>query len=411
MISKFAKKQSKFTANRIFTDRVNPTRAFKDSITSLSAKPQEIIVYYGKGGIGKTRLLKQLCDSSERIYATEQNSTFHNVFLSFDAREITDELGVLASLRSKLHGDGSLFDYALICYWAKSKFTVDEIRNKRTPLSSSVHRILEEVTSLGSGSITIPAFMVSEARGIIKDEILCTEFEEKIDELEQLSNEEIFERLPYYLGICFSLAAEKGHIHVFFFDSYEHIRSVSQTRDWFMEFLASCDVLRACIASRDKLRWGMENEEWDKVLNQHLLSNLSDEDSRWFLEQVPIRDANVIDKIVFHSGGVPLFLDMSVDLYQDDINNDREPDFSRIRHGEKLIDRYMNYLDEDSAAAIKVLSVPDFFDTEFALDLLGRQGLHINEKKLHTIFEKSIRIWVLSLAWLFSKVISVLVLS
>ena len=53
MISKFAKKQNKFTANRVFTDRVNPTRVFSESIRSLSSKPQEIIVYYGKGGIGK----------------------------------------------------------------------------------------------------------------------------------------------------------------------------------------------------------------------------------------------------------------------------------------------------------------------------------------------------------------------
>ncbi|MBQ7862195.1 MAG: leucine-rich repeat protein [Clostridia bacterium] len=115
---------------------------------------------------------------------------------------------------------------------------------------------------------------------------------------------------------------------------------------------------------------GAEDEGWDDVLNQHLLNNLSDEDSRWFLEQVPIEDEDIISKIVFHSRGVPLFLDMSVDLYQDDINNNRIPDFSKIKHREKLIDRYMNYLDIGSRNAIKILSIPDSI-TELTLNSFG----------------------------------------
>lgn len=390
MISKFAKKQTRFTANRIFTDRVQPSKVFADSILSIPTKPQEVIVYYGKGGIGKTRLLQQLCQSSEETYAAFSQYRFYNLFLSFDAREISNELGVMMSLRNKLHGDGGLFDYAVITYWAKAKFTINEIKNKNTLLSQNVLRILEEVVNLGNSSMSIPAFIVSEAEGLVKDEQIKREYAEEIQEMSLLTHAEIFERLPYYLGVCFSRAAEKGDMHVFFFDSYEHIRSVSQTRDWFMEFLASCETLRACIASRDKLKWGLENEGWDNVLNQHLLNNLSDEDSRWFLRQVPINDEDIIDKIVLHSGGVPLFLDMSVDLYQDDMNNGRTPDFSKIRQGEKLIDRYMNYMDENSAYAIKVLSIPDKFDTEYARYLLNKQGVRLNEEQLHNLFEKSI---------------------
>ena len=390
MISKFAKKQTKFIANRIFTDRINPSKVFADSILSLPTVSQEIIVYYGKGGIGKTRLLQQLCQSAEKTYIQLPQYRFYNIFLSFDAREISNEIDVMMNLRNKLHGDGGFFDYAVINYWAKAKLTVDEIKNKNTSLSQNVLKILEDVVALGSGSMTIPAFIVDEAQSFIKDEQIKNEIRTEIEEIPLLTSAEIFERLPYYLGLCFSFAAQKGNMHVLFFDSYEHIKTVSQTRDWFMEFLASCETLRACIASRDKLKWGNENEEWDSILNQHLLDNLSDEDSRWFLKQVPINDDEVVEKIVMHAGGVPLFLDMSVDLYQDDINNGRHPDFSKIKQGEKLIDRYMNYMDVDSAYAIKILSIPDRFDADYAMYLLRQQGLHFNEEQLYELFEKSI---------------------
>lgn len=390
MISKFSKKRTKFTANRIFTDRVSPTKVFFESIESIPSKSQEIIVYYGKGGIGKTSLLNQLRKKSEDVYKTISEYNFHNVFLGFDCHENSSTLGSMMYLRNQLHGDGGLFDYAVLNYWAKARFTVEEIKNKNSSMSASLMRVLEDVASLGGGAMTIPAFILNEAKGLIKDSELVLNYKEEIDEIVQLSDTDILERLPYYLGLCFSATAFKGHLHVFFFDSYENVKNVSFQYDWLPEFLASCEILRACIASRDKLRWGIENEEWDDILNQHLLANLSDEDSRWFLEQVPIDDPEIVNKIVFHSGGVPLFLDMSVDLYQDDMNNDKTPDFSKIRNGEKLIDRYMNYLDSDSAYAVKILSVPKFFHPKFAHYLLEQKGIRFNEEQMRELLQKSI---------------------
>ena len=105
MISKFAKKKTKFTANRIFTDRVNPTSVFSKSISSILSKPQEIIVYYGKGGIGKTSLLHHLRKHADDIYRAIPEYTFHNIFLSFDSCEFSSNIGSMMYLRNKLHGE------------------------------------------------------------------------------------------------------------------------------------------------------------------------------------------------------------------------------------------------------------------------------------------------------------------
>ena len=229
---------------------------FLDSITALSCKPQEIVVYYGKGGIGKSRLLQQLYNDSDKIYSSVKEYLFHNVFLSFNAREINNEIDIMMALRNKLCGDGGLFDYAVINYWAKAKFTLDEIKYKNSTLSRAVHKIIDDAIALGNGSMTIPMFVVNESRDLIKDGRIQSENKDEIEEISSLTAEEIFVRLPYYLGLCFSAAAKKVDMHVFFFDGYECIKKTNQSVDWFMEFLASCELLRACIASRDKLRWG-----------------------------------------------------------------------------------------------------------------------------------------------------------
>lgn len=390
MKSKFSRKKVNFTANRIFTDRKNPTKVFTDSIATLDDDPQEIIVYYGKGGIGKSRLLLNLTDISQEIYSAYPEKRLYNIYVSFEAHEINDEIDVMLHLRNKLHGDGGLFDYALMNYWARTKISIDGIKERYPTLPISILDALDEVNSLGGGFMSIPMFIVSDPEDYIKDEDLLDQFNEETDEISDLNAYEIGERLPYYLGLTFSFAAENGDIPVFFFDSYETIDKDSVMKNWFMEFLASCETLRACLTSRDKLKWSLVDEEWDEILEQHLLKNLSDEDSHWFLKQVPIDDEEIISAIIEQSGGVPLYLDMSVDMYEDDINHDRQPDFSKLKHGEKLVDRYMRFFDEESAYAVKILSIPTCFDTEYAFYLLDRQGIHFNMEQIAELLDRSI---------------------
>ena len=77
--SKFSKKSSDFKAQKLFTDRVEPTAVFEQSIQTINEKAQEILVYYGKGGIGKTSLLKKLTAK------VPKDCSFHSVFISLEA--------------------------------------------------------------------------------------------------------------------------------------------------------------------------------------------------------------------------------------------------------------------------------------------------------------------------------------
>jgi tetratricopeptide (TPR) repeat protein len=395
--SKFSRKSSGFKAQKIFTDRVEPRSVFRTSIQTLGEKPQEIITYYGKGGIGKSSLLKTLYTQAQDVYDTVEGVTLHSIFVSLDAYDFANPVNILMAIRNGVTGDCGLFDYAMLQYCAKAKLNVEEIMQKNSVLSSPVMGVLNELISLGTASACIPTATIQKCVNLIKDHKLRAQYKDDIEEMATLNEFEIFERLPYYLGLCLSYAAEKGHCHVIFLDSYESLLARTEygtfsveREEWLQELFLSSQVIRLVIGSRDRLRWDREDPEWGTYLQQHLLNNLSEEDSRWFLHQVPIRDESVVETIVSNAGGVPLYLDMCVSLYESDINAGKPFEMTSAQNGEKIITRYIRHLSPKDKNAIKSLAAPQFFDLPFARSLLQKQQVVYEEDELKQLLEKSI---------------------
>ncbi len=399
--SKFSKPKTGFKAQKIFTDRVEPREVFRDSIHSIERAPQQIITYYGKGGIGKSSLLKTLYAEAQDVYDGISGIACHSIYVSLDAYDFANPVNILMAIRNGVTGDCGLFDYAMLQYCSKAKLNVEEIIQKNSVLSSPVVGVLNELISLGTASACIPTATIQKCVDLIRDHRLKIKFKDHIDEMSQLNEFEIFERLPYYLGLCISSAAERGHYHVVFLDSYESLLARTEAgafsvdrEDWLKELFLSSDAIRIIIASRDRMRWDRDDPEWGEYLQQHLLDNLSDADSRWFLRQVPIEDEDVIDKIAANAGGVPLYLDMCVSLYEDDINAGRNFEITSAQNGKKIISRYIRHLNPKDKNAIKVLAAPESFDLPFAAKLLQKQGIPYETAEMEELLEKSIFLMV-----------------
>lgn len=395
--SKFSKKKNGFKAQKLFTDREEPRHVYRESMVAWPQKPREIVVYYGKGGIGKSRLLKSLFIEEQEHLPVVDEYKVRKIFISLDAYDYSNPVNILMAIRNGVSGDCGLFDYALLQYCTKAKMTVEEIMSKNDILSSPVVDALNDIISLSTASVCIPAAALKKCISLIKDLHFRSKYKEEIAEISELNEFEIFERLPYYLGLCISYAAEKGTRHVLFMDSYESLlartkngaASIEQ-EEWLKELFLASEVFRVIIASRDRLHWEREDPDWGEFLNQHLLYNLSDEDSCWFLTQVPIADKSIINTIIQHAGGVPLYLDMCVDLYESYINGESTFDMTPLQKGEKIIDRYIRHLSDKDKYAIRVLSVPKCFDRRFAMLLLKKQNLLYAEDELNALLEKSI---------------------
>jgi len=401
--SKFAKRSNTFKANKIFTDRTEPQTVFANCVADVTAATDEahsrrIIVFYGKGGIGKTSLLKQIADSSAvAVYPKHPGYRFCNICINLEAYDYANPINILTSIRSMLHGDGSLFDYALMQYYAKARISMEAIKTKNAFLSPVIVEALNDAISICTASVSIPKTILEKSIDFIQDQHFRRKYKEEIQEISTLDEFEIFERLPYYLALCINHSAQKGVLHVLFLDSYEILTTRTQGMvssvehmAWLQELFLSCERTLFVIGSRDRLDWDKKDEDWQPYLDQHLLTNLSDEDCRWFLERVPISDESVIRPIICHAGGVPLYLDLCVDLYEDAVNNGRSPDFDHFSGSTTIIDRYMRHLKEKDQHAVSILSTLQSFDCTIASKLLEKMKLLYHLGDLSILLEKSV---------------------
>jgi len=383
-----------------------PRQVFRDSLNQIKEKPLEVINYYGKGGIGKSRLLKELIVHLKDCCDKNKEVTYVPVFLSLDAYDYANPINILTTIRNSIKGNCALFDYAMTLYCAKSKITIEDIKDKHWNLSANVIEHINDVLALATLNATIPIKWIGTAISAIRDFRFRKTYQLEIEELSSLNEFQIFERLPYYLGICLQEAALKGYIHVLFLDSYESLlaRTYGQTPsvecdEWLRELFLAAYCMRLIIASRDKLKWDEVDSEWGQLLNQHRLNNLSENDARWFLEQVPIHDTRIIDLIVKNSKGVPLYLDMCVDVYETLYNTYRENltyewfqqqgNFYGTR-GKIIINRYLRHLTTKQQNAVKVLSVFHAFNQVFALKLLQQMKIPLCHDELTILLDKSI---------------------
>lgn len=395
--SKFAKRGAGFKANRIFTDRIEPREVFNNSIDSFLQAPQEIVVYYGKGGIGKSKLLKTIYNTANDIYAHKQDMKIHSIFISLDAYDYSNPINILIAIRNGIVGDCGLFDYAVMQYCAKARMSVEEIMQKSTALPEQIMEILNDFVSLGTLSACVPTATIKKCVSFIKDIHFKRRYKEEIEEIATLNEFEIFERLPYYLGLCLSYSAEKGNYHVIFIDSYESflIRVENDTpsvdrEEWVKELFLSSKYIRIIIASRDRLRWDQYDNEWNHYLHQYLLNNLSDEDSRWFLEQIPINNAELVELFVKRAQGVPLYLDMCVSIYEEEMNRNKPIELSTVPNGDLIIDRYLRHLPPKGKRAVKILAALKSFDLPFANQLLKKMNVVFDSDELSRLLERSI---------------------
>lgn len=404
--SKFAKKDATFRAQKIFTDRKPPQQVLRESLLEITDKPLQVINYYGKGGIGKSRLLKELFIQVRDLQLENNSKKFVPIFISLDAYDYANPVNILTTIRNSIKGDCSLFDYAMTLYCAKAKITIEDIKDKNWTLSRNIIEHINDVLALATLNAAIPLKWIGSAISTIRDHQFKKTYQAEVQELSTLNEFQIFERLPYYLGLCLQQSVLEERIHVLFLDSYESLlaRTYGQTPsvecdEWLRELFLAATQMRLIIASRDKLKWEELDPEWGQVLNQHRLNNLSDDDARWFLQQVPIHDEQIIDLIVSNSKGVPLHLDMCVDVYESLFNTyhthltreiyQQQGNFYNVR-GKIIIDRYLKHLTPKQHSAVKILSVLRAFNSGFALQLLQQMSLPHCHDELSALLDKSI---------------------
>lgn len=378
-------KQLKETASRQFTDREEPRRSYINAFESLSNEQYKVLVYYGVGGIGKSRLQKELQHMTNSL-----DNTAIKVTIDFREEKHRDPSEALIWLRQQLTQEHQIkfttFDLAYAIYWSRMKSQITMKSERKTiPFLEEGSFVAELITQLENLPVVqwIPKTIklidgLSNYRDVMQwwngigKEILA--------DLKEMHPKDIEDMLlVYWAADLISWLKKTNRKAVFFFDTYEalwekdrSIGSFHERDEWVKELILQFDevLVLNVICGREKLVWEKSNPEWNSVIEQHLMGELSPTDCKSFLHSCLITDEDIQEAIIQGSEGLPYYLDLMVDTYQL-ISRKQVPevaDFSK--RPEEVLHRFLKYLDRPEKETLKILSVPRFWSEDLFVELV-----------------------------------------
>ena len=361
-------------ATRKFTDRELPRKVFWDKYNLMKENISNlediyVITYYGLGGIGKSRLLRQII---EELKENEKKP----YYILYDFETSQDTRAVLSMIKNKAEKDYNFvfprFDLAMYTYARK----IGESAEK-----PEVKSIIEQSRALsfimdGLGELTaIP--VVGIASKIIKlaDSGLAVikntneRYKADLIKMEEETAEETYLRLPYYFSQDLADNVEKlDKPFVILLDTYEKL--VNEVKDegyslmkdlWLRNeqgpILQVPGVLWV-IAGREKIKWGEYDKDWEETLDQHILGDLSFDDTDNFLKESGIAEKELREDIFKLTNGTPVYLDICVGTYE--ILKEKNEEITIDKFGinvEELIERYIRYMDSQTSELVYLLSI------------------------------------------------------
>ena len=388
---------SKPRAQRIFTDREEPRHAF-DVLYEKAVKEREaencyVLSYYGRGGIGKTSLLKVLTDSAM------ENGAY---VASYDMRFGREPRRILSMLRNSLvqaypkDFNFDVFDLALLQYSSLTGIHNESVeRENRTIIDSNpyisaalagishfqgINIISTVIESLNSGY-----HFIKDIQDYRRQEIL-----KKATQIVKMTASELQDTLPVYFSRDLAVSCKKlKKPLVIFLDTYEllvnymsDIGMPAQEDRWLRN-----DIIHFIpnslwvIAGRDRLRWKELEQTWreDSDFEDHLLGHLGKADSLYFLETAGITDSALRNRLYDLTDGDPLLLDLSVTIWESLLSEGRIPVINDFDMHEKIVERYLRDMDSSHKSMAELLaclqSWNDGFVREHSQELLAGLSL------------------------------------
>lgn len=385
-------------AEHIFTDREEPRRAFWGVYDRVKSDPGsvEAISYYGIGGIGKTSLLVQLVKEL-RERAAASPGVFYSFELSGKGKD--DCLYFLAeSLMQQCPGlHFPLFGTALLRLNQMAGRDVSDLesRMERSMLNRpGVNAALDVMSAF------LPAFNSARAAGmagLLLFKTLKKQHEQAFGELapfyreiEESSAAELMDNLQKYFCIDATPWLEtQAPPVVFLLDGYEVLANTLDSGDlaeisdmwlWGRDGLIwGLPNTVWVIAGRNRLAWDRHDSELADSLEQHLLGDLSEDDTIGFLRRSGVEGDRLLRDLYELTGGTPVYLDLCVNTYRQ-LKETRGTDYQPVaadfgNSPVSLAEQFLRGMNSEHQRIIKLIaSLPDNWSEELALDAAAAAG-------------------------------------
>lgn len=375
----------KFEAQRVFTDREEPMSLFEKAfITEQERGDHRVLCWYGVGGQGKSSLHNEM---RRRVIG---NPDVALAGLNFDTSRHRHPEEALLKLRADFASAGlafPTFDLAFAKHFASER-PLEDIREVHPQLfRKGESAIMDDLidwseslvdTAVAGASLAVPGLNLvykygSRLTGRLADWWSSREVKDRLKDLDSLSATELIERLPRYMGFdIWRARAEMGCPRIVLtIDTHEKLTQGDLRTDaWLQSLVQEMPGVLVLIFGRDRLRWAELEKEWDNVLEQHLLGELSNEDADGFLTKVPIPEADIRERIVGASEGLPHYLDLAVSQYEMIRNIGGKPDVDDFGTTPSDVrDRFLDHLPASERRELFIASYTESLSEQLFLDL------------------------------------------
>lgn len=402
-------------AEKKFTDRTEPQKTYRQLLDMARENLDEffVLVYYGIGGVGKSSLIRKLAQ-----YTKEREIKY----IIYDFDEGTNRRNVILRFKNMLKKQGfsfPLLETAEYLHAQKSgTSTEQEIEKKEEGLDNPYIEILVSAVDL----VVPGASLITSIAQCAKDKLLDKEnakqffdkfchkyfsgkensLKKQIKDMKELEASELLEHFDEYFSTDLVNAMEDSKEPlVIFLDTYEMLVNTYNTRGWSVsadawlrdKIVANIPGIVWVIGGRERLGWDKFDNDWEGV-EQHLLGDLSIEDASDFLSGAGIAEKEFHEYIYNISGGIPVFLDICVDLYWQfkDSNKDITKDVF-LGSPDMLIERYLRYMEKDEKQIAQLLAYFSNWTDEEAIKIGNVVIPNFNEEDYrefigHTIIRK-----------------------
>lgn len=403
----------------VFVDRADHIDAFDATIENMqdrkfsaaTAPPQRqnVLVYYGLGGIGKSTLSRHLED---RFLAQPKSDDLKRIIcrLNLDDPSLLEFETALLLIRCAV-GEGlrscPAFDLAFSAYWEQRHpgLSLKDFLDRNSALhrfnrSFDISKQLDDTLNALLGGIPLGglARKTTTTLGtrlrdkVRRDRLLdgCLGFRQI---LEAESPSDMLPFLPALLSWDITEARRKRICLVVFIDTFERVdelrREPGGVEDSFARMMYLLPNVLFVISGRNRLTWGDKRQPaihysgpnyWPALASpprhpfssmQQQLLGLGDEYSRSFVELrltcdgEPAIPPDIREVIVGASGGVPLYLELSAEYFDQLATGSRSPRAEWFGGTfPEMVTRVMRDLTPTERALLRAASLLDRFDPQ-----------------------------------------------
>ena len=392
-----------------FTDREEPRKIFRDSLNAAirdGSGKVNVLDFYGIGGIGKTALLMEL----KKTICGEFPKVKYIVMDFATVVDLGDTLEILRSMermmRERYGFSFPFFD--LVAYTYETKLGKLATRPELESIVESNQEfgflvdVMDEIPFVDTISKVIKlASFAKRGKDMAKERLTNRKFKERLEEVDKKSAQEVKKELGYYFAEDLAQnTAKLAEPFVVIFDTYEALvneftAGVPLDNDLFirgpMGLIENVENVLWVVSGREKLKWIELDASWEGSLNCWKIGELSYVDAKWFLNEAGIKDESLVKGIYDLTKGVPMYLDLCVDVYYSVKEGGNEPtlkDFG-IDTG-MLVNRFCTYMGDVEKDFIMFLAFLDSWTDETIEGIVTSKGMTFSPSLYEKIKEFSV---------------------